>query len=200
MALCDDKVAHMVPLPPAEPPTINAYMTIQRVTVLQNQESENNSHGRQPQWNGTLLVNQPPEWSHQSQHMHPHDHSMVILQQFSIITQELQNFTYNVSSDLHKVTQVCTTAQENISRLVQDAISQALANPQESTSTGANSSREPRIFIFTLNQVPNSSNDAHFTASWQMNDFGVAQHLDWEAYHSQVLQEMAKWPHTHVNQ
>ena len=38
-ALYVDKVAHMVPLPPAEPPAINAYMTILRVTLQQNQDS-----------------------------------------------------------------------------------------------------------------------------------------------------------------
>ena len=44
LALCDDKVAHMVALPPA----INAYMTIPRVTLQQNQDSQNKAHGKQP--------------------------------------------------------------------------------------------------------------------------------------------------------
>ena len=48
--------------------------------------------------------------------------------------QELQNFTNKESSDLHKITQTCTTAQENTSRLVQDVISQALSSPQDRTT------------------------------------------------------------------
>ena len=32
LALCDDTITHMVPLPLAELPAINAYMTILRVT------------------------------------------------------------------------------------------------------------------------------------------------------------------------
>ena len=61
MALCDDKLTHMVPLPPAEQPAINGYMTIQRVTLLQKQDSQNNAHSKQPQWNDTPLVKQPSE-------------------------------------------------------------------------------------------------------------------------------------------
>ena len=122
LALCDDKVVHMVLLPSAEPPPINEYMTVPRVTLLQNQDCQNNAHGKQPQWNSTLLHKQPSEQSHQNQDVYPYDQSTVILQQFSIITQELWNFTNKVSSDLHKITQACTTAQEDTSRLVQDAI------------------------------------------------------------------------------
>ena len=62
LALCDGKVAHMVPLPPA----INIYMTISRVMLQQNQHSQNNAHGKQPQCTCNPLVNQPAEWSHQS--------------------------------------------------------------------------------------------------------------------------------------
>ena len=117
----------MVLLPPAEPPAINTYMTILRVMLQQSQDSQNNAHGKQPQYTGTPLVNQPTEWSHQSKSVHPHDKSMVIQQQFSIITQELQNFTNKVTSDLHKTTHACTMAHRNTSRLKQDAILQALA-------------------------------------------------------------------------
>ena len=46
------------------------------------------------------------------QNVHPHDQSTIIQQQLSIIAQELQNFTNKVSSDLQKITQACTMAQE----------------------------------------------------------------------------------------
>ena len=89
MSLCDDKLAHMVPLPPADPPAINAYMTIPRLTLLQGQDRQNNDHCKQPQYNGTPVVKEPPEWLPQNQDVHPHDQSWVIIKQFKIITQEL---------------------------------------------------------------------------------------------------------------
>ena len=49
LTFCDDKLAHMVPLPPAELPVINQYMPILRVKVLQNQDRQNNYHHKQPQ-------------------------------------------------------------------------------------------------------------------------------------------------------
>ena len=67
-----------------------------------------------------------------------------------------------------------------------------LAKPQDSTPTGVNSPRKPRTF--RLNQASNSSNDANFMASWQMNTFGVTQHPDGEAYHLQVPQETPTSP------
>ena len=129
--------------------------------------------------------------------MHSHDQSTVILQQFNIITQELQNVTNKLSGYLYQITWVCTMAQENTNRLIQDAISQALATPLDSTLTGGNSPRQPRTF--TSNWVSNSSNNTNFPPSWQTDDFGVTQHLNWEAYHLQVLQETATIPHTNVN-
>ena len=62
--------------------------------------------------------------------MNPHNQSMVIHQQFSILAQELQNFTSKVSIDLLKVTQACLTVHVSKSRLVQDDFLQALAKPR----------------------------------------------------------------------
>ena len=56
---------------------------------------------------------------------------LLILQQFSIITQELRNFTDKVSGDITKITQTCTAAQENTGKLKEDAISQTPPKPQD---------------------------------------------------------------------
>ena len=69
---------------------------------------------------------------------------MVSQQQFSIIMQELAIFTHIGSSDLNKITEACTVTQENTSRLVQDAISWALAKPQDSKPTRPSPPREHR--------------------------------------------------------
>ena len=56
LALCDYKVVPMVPLPPAEPPGIKTYITILRVMLHQNQDSQNNAYGKQFQWTSTPLA------------------------------------------------------------------------------------------------------------------------------------------------
>ena len=61
LALCDGKLAHIIPLPPAEPPTIDAYVTIPRVTLLQAQDRQNKGHYKQPQYDNNPLVKQPSE-------------------------------------------------------------------------------------------------------------------------------------------
>ena len=48
----------------------------------------------------------------------------VILQQFSMITQEYRNFTNKVSGHNIKITQAYNTAQENTGKLIENAISQ----------------------------------------------------------------------------
>ena len=117
---------------------------------------------------------------------------MVILQQFSIITQELWNLSDKVSGDVNKITQVCTAAQENTGTLIENAILQALATPHDRTPPGPNPPREARIF--TLNWASNLLSDVKFTASWQTDDFGVTQHRNRKAYHLQVPQETPTSP------
>ena len=79
----------MVPLLPAEPPAINAFTTIARLTLLQAQDGQISDNCKQPMYSNIPLVNQTTECSHQSQDVHPQNLSMVILEQFSIIIQEL---------------------------------------------------------------------------------------------------------------
>ena len=73
---------------------------------------------------------------------------------FSIITQELQNFMDKASSDLNKITQAYTAAQENTCRLMENAISQALARQQDSTSTKA-----PPANLEFLDQTKNQTHE-----------------------------------------
>ena len=104
LALCDDQLAHMVPLQLAELPEINAFMTITKLTLLQAQNGQISYNCKQSKYSTIPLVNQNTECSHQSQYVHPHNQSMVILQTFSIIIPELQNFTDKVDGDLNKIT------------------------------------------------------------------------------------------------
>ena len=65
-------------------------MTIPRIlSQKKNHDSQNNAHSKQPQWTSTLLFKHLTGWSHQSQDVHPHNQSAVILHQFSVIMQEL---------------------------------------------------------------------------------------------------------------
>ena len=61
--------------------------------------------------------------------MYSPNEQSVTLQQFSMITQELRYFMDKVSSDITKIKQTCTTAQENTGKLIENAMSQALTKP-----------------------------------------------------------------------
>ena len=83
----------MIPIPAAEPPEINAFTTITRLTFLQTQNEQISNTHTQPIYNNLTSANQNTDSSPQNQNIHHHDLSAVILQQFSMITQELRNFT-----------------------------------------------------------------------------------------------------------
>ena len=83
----------MVPQPPAEPQEINAFTTITRLTFLQTQNEQVSNTCTQPMYSDLTLANQNRNSLPQNQNIHSHNQSTVILQQFSMITQELRNFT-----------------------------------------------------------------------------------------------------------
>ena len=89
LALCDDHSTHMVPVPPAEPLEINAFTKITRLTFLQTQDEQVSNTHTQPMYSEITLVNQNTNSLLQNQNIFPHDQTTVILQQFSMITQEL---------------------------------------------------------------------------------------------------------------
>ena len=76
--LYDDQVAHMVPLPPAELPEINAFITITKYTLLQAQDGQISDKQKQPMCSNIPLVKQNTECSHQRQDVHFHNQSTVI--------------------------------------------------------------------------------------------------------------------------
>ena len=79
-ALGDDQSAHMVPLPPAEPPEINAFAKITRLAPLKAQDGPISDNCKQCMYSNIPLVNQNMECSHQCQDVHHHNQSTVILQ------------------------------------------------------------------------------------------------------------------------
>ena len=135
LVLCDDHITHMAPIPPAEPSDINTFTTITRLTFLQIRDEQVINILTQPMYSDMTLVNQNTNSSLQNQNVHPHYQSDVISQQFSMIAQELRNFTDKVSSDINKITQACKAAQENIGKLTENTFSQALTKPQDILSS-----------------------------------------------------------------
>ena len=115
----------MVLIPPAEPPEINTFTTITRLTFLQTQDEQVSNTCTQPMYSDIALVNQNTNSSLKNQNVHPHNQSTVVLQQFSMITQELRNVMDKVFGDINKITQACTSAQENTDKLTENAILQA---------------------------------------------------------------------------
>ena len=98
-----------------------------------------------------------------------------------MITQEVENFMDKVPDDITKITQACTTAQENTGKVMENSITQALTKPPDVTSP------YPTIDsrTFGTHHASNSSSETNWTSYWQTNNFGIPQHSNNEVYHSQ---------------
>ena len=119
-----------------------------------------------------------------------------MLQQLSMITQELKNFMDKVSGDIINITQAYTAAQENTGKLIKNAISQALTKQQDVMPPNpATDSRTFRTY-----HASNSSYETNWTSSWQTNNCGIPQHSTNKTYHSQRPYETPVSPHAYVNQ
>ena len=142
------------------------------------------------------IVNQYTYSSLQNQNVHLHDQSTVIVQQFSMITEELRNFMNKMSGDINKITQACSAAQENTGKLIENAISQPLTKLKGITTP--NPGRDSRNF--RANCESNSFYKINWTMSWETKNFGIPQYHNNEAYHSQRSYETPVSPHAYVGQ
>ena len=147
------QTVHMTPLPPAQPPEVNTFKTTARLTFAETQKEHVSNTQTQPIYSSSTSTSNNINSSPQNNNAHPYDQSTVILQQFTSITWELRNFMNRVSGDITKITQVCTAAQENTGKLIENAISQALDKPQDVTPP--NPTMESRAF--GTNHTSNSS-------------------------------------------
>ena len=91
---CNGTTLNMALLPTAEPFESNASETIVRLILSQDQRSQCSDIQRQVIPNISILCNYITQ---------SHDQFTVILQQFSIITAELKNFTNKVPSNITKL-------------------------------------------------------------------------------------------------
>ena len=83
----------MVPLLPAETSKINAVETIERLTHAHTSKDHPNKTWPQSINSNSTSTNNSTNNSPQNNASHPNDQSSVSLQQFSMIMQELNNFT-----------------------------------------------------------------------------------------------------------
>ena len=90
----------------AEPSESNAFETFARLILSQNQRNPPNDTQRQAFSNTSILTKNNICSTPQNNMTQSQDQSKVILQQFSMITEELQNFTNKVSSDITKYTSI----------------------------------------------------------------------------------------------
>ena len=88
--LCNGPRINMVPLPTAELSESNAFETIARLTLSQNQMDLPNNNQIQAIPNTSILTNFNICNTPQNNMAQSHDQSTLILQQFSMITQELK--------------------------------------------------------------------------------------------------------------
>ena len=94
----------MVPLPPAEPSEFNALQTIARPSLSQNKRDLPNNIQTQAISSASIPTDINLCNTHQNNMTQSHNQSTVILQQFSMIMEELKNFTNKVSGDITKIT------------------------------------------------------------------------------------------------
>ena len=80
----------------------------------------------------------------------------------------------------NKISQACTAAQENTSKLIENAISQAL-NPDHKTVYPQKLTHPGILELLdqTENQIIHMMQTV--TVSWQTNNCGIPQHLNGEA-------------------
>ena len=117
------KQSKMVQLPPAEPNEANAIEKFTRLTTTNSQRNIDQ-----------LTDGQPITHSHNSNECNtlsnniisPDNQSTIIPHQFSIMAEELKNFTKQVLNDITKMVQAHNTAQEHTGKLIENAISQTL--------------------------------------------------------------------------
>ena len=104
IALCNGLTVHMVPLPSAEPSEVNAVETVARTTHSHTPKDHPNDTHTESIYSNSTSTNNNRNNSPQNNAVYPHDQSTVILQQFSMIIQELRNFTKCLvtSSKLYK--------------------------------------------------------------------------------------------------
>ena len=191
LALCHNHSICIIPIPPAEPPETNAFTTITILTFLQTQDEEDSDTNTQPMYRITL-VNLNTNNSPQNHNVHPHNQSTVIIQQFSMITQVLRNFTDKVSGNINKIIQACPAAQENTGKLKEKVLTTPQDIPPPNPATGSST--------FEAYCASNSSYETNGTTSLQTNNFGITQYPNNEAHHSQRPYEIPVSPHTYVGQ
>ena len=112
---------------------LTSFETLTRLTLSQNQRDLSNNNLTQPIPRNSILTNNKTCNLSQNSIVHSHNQSTIILQQFSMRTQELKKITNKVSSNITKITQAYTAAQENIGKLIDNAISHTLKKAQDVT-------------------------------------------------------------------
>ena len=88
------------------------------MTQLTNRQTITNNHNNNE--NNTIL---------------PDSQSNTILHKFSMMAEELKNFTKQVSSNITKMTQAHDTAQEHAVKLIENAISKTLSKTQDTNTS-----------------------------------------------------------------
>ena len=92
----------MVLLTPSEPSEFNAFETIVRLSLSQNERNLPNDSHTQTASNAPIIANNNVDNTSTTKTTQPHDPYTIILQQFSMIIEELKKFTNKASSDNYK--------------------------------------------------------------------------------------------------
>ena len=170
IAICNDTTVNMVPLPPAELPEFNAFETITRLSLSQNQRNLPYNIQTQTIPNRSIITNNNVGNLPKNNMTWSHNQITIIPQQFSMITKELKNFTNKASGDITMITQAYNIAQENTGKLIENVISQALTKAQSTTTLST--SIDTRNFG---TNYANPSDETSWTSAWHSSNHTMPQ-------------------------
>ena len=131
ISICNDKTINMVQLLPAEPNEANVFETFARLSTSDSQTNIDQLSNGQP------ITNSHNNYecnSSSNNILLPDNQCNIILHLFSIMAEELQNFSKQDLSNITKMTQAHHTTQEYTGKLTENAISQALSKTQGTTA------------------------------------------------------------------
>ena len=118
--------------------------------------------------------------------------SNIILQQFSRLKEELKTFTTLVSSNISEMTLAHKTAQENMGKMIENAISQALSKTHDITVCPPTTSYTNHHNV-TYTSFPYN---VHSTPNWHSHNYNRQSTSKGNTHPTYIQEELQTHPYT----
>ena len=192
IALYNDLTVHLVPLPSADSPEVNAVNTIKRLLHSHTSVNHTNSNCPQPSYKNSTLSNNSTKFA-LKQYFSPtwpvhHPLATIQFNNARIKNNHRQSIWWH-----HQFMQACKTVQENTAKLIENTISQALTKPQDIIPPNPN--------LYSRNSwTSNSSYEPNWTSSWPTNNYNMSQQSNNYMHNLQRPHKSHTSSHVYVNQ